>query len=498
MEILRILFALDDGEEAARFARISAERALPYSVSRATSIADLDAKVASNEADFLVTDFHFQGGSVGDWLSLWPLPAIILLDESDDDRLDSLVPDETCEYLLRSPDLGHLKLLPALVRKVLNARESVDRQNAHVQMSERRYLELMQALPDIVYVLDGKGRFSYVNDAVASLGWEPWELIGKHFSEIIMAEDVPKVSRELVLRDFLGKATGPVRAPKLFDERRTGVRMTRNLELRLKRNPRSASGALLVAVDSYGEVSTCGISLPEFGEGDIGTVGVIRDVSARKEQEGRLRESVKAKEVLLKEIHHRVKNNLQVISSLLSLQKEGVTDAASRAVFTDCETQIHSMSMVHEQLYRSEALSGVRVSSYLAELLNYLSSTFDVDPSRVAVELDCDASELGLETTIPLALVASELVTNALKHAFPAGRAGAVKVRFRHTSYAGYRLEVSDDGAGFDSSLPGKDGRSIGMELVEALASQLKGKVCWESSPGSGSRAVLDFQEVPG
>jgi PAS domain S-box-containing protein len=129
-------------------------------------------------------------------------------------------------------------------------RESVDRQNAHLQITERQYMNLLQAIPDIVYSLDEEGRFTYLNDAAKSLGLEPGQFIGKHFTELIEPEDVGKVSRHIFLPEFKGKTMGAELAPKLFDERRTGQRMTRNLELRL----RHPNGAEI----QYGSVTACG------------------------------------------------------------------------------------------------------------------------------------------------------------------------------------------------------------------------------------------------
>jgi PAS domain S-box-containing protein len=141
--------------------------------------------------------------------------------------------------MMRDSGFRHLGALPVMIRKVLNVRESLDRQNAHFQLSERRYLDLVSSLPDIVYTLDGDGNFIYINESVSQLGYSPHELIGKHFSEIIQEDYIPKVSRNIVVDMLKGMVTGDEAAPKLFDERRSGGRMTRILEVRLKSSPMS-------------------------------------------------------------------------------------------------------------------------------------------------------------------------------------------------------------------------------------------------------------------
>jgi PAS domain S-box-containing protein len=528
---LRVIFAVDDEAERKAFADSISGLGAAFELCFPVNIAEVEGIYSRDGADAIVTDFHFHNGALADWLTFWPLPAVLVVDPRDPpERIERTTRDEASVFVERRADGGHLRLLPILIRKVVDIRESVKRQNAHLQMTEHQYLNLLQAIPDIVYILDGEGRFIYLNDAIKTLGYDPGHLIGRHFSEIVHPEDVTKVSRVTVLESLRGTATGPQAAPKLFDERRSGARMTKNLELRLRLAPGADTGLLptLVSppsaparesplpeapsspdthslpsalavpssggvesaatkasaapniaygrVNAYGEVSCTGYKLPEFEGRSLGTLGIIRDVSLRKAQERELTETLAARELRLKEIHHRVKNNLQVVSSLLNLQESSLVDEKDRAIFLECQTQIQSMAMVHEELYRGGDLQRIDMQKYFEEFIDYLAGMYDGTVHDVTCSVDAPSVTLDLDGAIPVALIVNELVSNCFKHAFSAGRGGRVRVSMmpRDTDWV---LTVADDGRGFASTRAEGRRAGIGTELVQALAGQLKGRM---------------------
>jgi len=491
---LRVIFAVEDEEERDAFAAAFKSSCPDGELFFPANIADVEALYSNDRADAIVTDLRFRGGALADWLTFWPLPAVLIVDPEDDmDRVEKTVRDEAALFVLRIPGFGHISALPLLIRKSLNVRESVARQNAHLQMSEHQYMNLLQAIPDIVYIIDGGGQFVYVNDSVRGIGYEPAKLIGKHFSVIVHPEDVPKVSRADALPSLRGVVTGDEGAPKLFDERRSGRRMTRNLELRLR--PGDMVGDYRIgSVTSYGEVSCSGFALPEFQGVEQGTVGIIRDITLRKEHELALESDLASKEVLLKEIHHRVKNNLQVVSSLLNIQEAAILDEDARKVFVECQTQIQTMAMVHEVLYRSSSFEGVKMDTYFERLVDYLSSVYEGGYRGVSCRVEANGASLDLDDAMPVALIVNELVTNCLKHAFPAGRDGKIRVSLRESG-EGWLLEVEDDGVGYDRGAAsvlsdGEKESGIGTELVLALAAQVRGEVTRSSGRGGAGTLV--------
>lgn len=486
---IQVLIALSDAEDSALV-----EAALTETHCVCSFAEDLRSVEASmGEADVILTDTEFASGAFADWLSLWPIPAVLIVAPGmDPKKLAENTADESSAFLIRDPERDWIRYVPILVRKSTSVRESLDRQNSSIIKAEGSYMNLLKAVPDIVYVLDGDGCFAYVNDAISQLGWKPEELIGKHFAEIVHPDDLPEVCRSIVLRRYEGVKTGGDSAPKLFDERRSGDRMTRGLDLRLRH--RSGDTWSKAAVDSWGEISSLGVNLPEFQGAGTGTIGIIHDVSEHRELELKMTKELEARDLLLKEIHHRVKNNLQVVSSLLSLESDCVEDERAKSVFIECQTQVQSMSLVHEQIYRGSSLEGVEASGYFARLAEYLAGVHDAKARGIQIEVTATDLVLPIDAAMPLSIITTELVSNSFKHGFPDSRGGCVSISL-HRDDTSYEFSVKDDGIGFAASsmtsrTAGKN-KGIGMDLIEALAGQLGGTM--ERRDSQGAHTVLHF-----
>jgi two-component sensor histidine kinase len=203
----------------------------------------------------------------------------------------------------------------------------------------------------------------------------------------------------------------------------------------------------------------------------------------RKSAEDVIVKSLREKEVMLKEIHHRVKNNLQIVSSLLELQAQQITDEATRALFSDSQSRVKSMALVHERLYRSTDLAHINYKIYLEELVEYLFSTFT--RKNIRYEIDADEIMLDIDSAVPSGIIINELVTNSLKYAFPDDREGLIRLSLRqHKDYV--LLEVSDNGVGMPESMNLADSKTLGLELVLALIEQLNASL--ELNRGNGTR----------
>jgi two-component sensor histidine kinase len=179
---------------------------------------------------------------------------------------------------------------------------------------------------------------------------------------------------------------------------------------------------------------------------------------------------------LLKEVHHRVKNNLQIISSLLSLQAQEIRDPEVSRLFGESQARVRSMALIHEQLYRSDDLAQIDFAAYVRELVDNLAQGFGSAASGVHFTLDVEPAPLLLDLAIPCGMIINELVSNALEHAFSGGRAGEIRIAFGREDDA-YCITVADDGPGMRRQPVAGEATSIGLKVVEALARQIHGKV---------------------
>jgi len=237
----------------------------------------------------------------------------------------------------------------------------------------------------------------------------------------------------------------------------------------------------------------CQASVSSFEHPQFGTVwiSVHTDISDRKRMEEDRSRAFKERETLLKEIHHRVKNNLQVISSLLYLQGQRTDHESPRRLLDESRNRIQSIALIHEKLYQSEHLAWIDFGDYLKDLTSSLTSAIGAQAPQAKVKVQADQVYLDIERAIPCALIINELVSNALKHAFPAGRSGGIQIVIDSVAPDVLRLVVSDTGIGFPADIDFKTTTTLGMQLVCSLATQLRGAV--EMTRGGGTRFELRF-----
>jgi two-component sensor histidine kinase len=218
----------------------------------------------------------------------------------------------------------------------------------------------------------------------------------------------------------------------------------------------------------------------------------LHDQIAERERAAQMKISLEEKEVLLREIHHRVKNNLQVITSLLQLQSGYLRDPADVDVFKECQARIQAMALVHDRLYRSRNLATIDFSEHLRELIDLIVRGQSNGGPQIQVGHESEPVDLNLDIAIPLGLITAELITNAYKHAFAGRERGTIRVSLKREEDKRVLLAVTDDGVGLPEGFEPAKATSLGLRLIQALARQLRGDLSLTST-GTGSRVALAF-----
>jgi PAS domain S-box-containing protein len=216
--------------------------------------------------------------------------------------------------------------------------------------------------------------------------------------------------------------------------------------------------------------------------------GIFRDITERKRAEDKIKASLKEKEVLLKEIHHRVKNNLQVVSSLLSLQSGYVKDRQALEMFKESQNRVRSMALIHEKLYESKDLARIDIAGYIQDLTTSLFRSYGTSAAAIKLNIDVKDIFLNITTSIPCGLIINELVSNSLKHAFPDAREGEIKIAMQRINDNKIKLIVGDNGIGFPKDIDFRNTESLGMQVVITLAEQLDGTIELDKSSGTTFR----------
>ncbi len=235
------------------------------------------------------------------------------------------------------------------------------------------------------------------------------------------------------------------------------------------------------------------------GEGSschpVRTVGASADITERKRAEEKIEASLKEKETLLREIHHRVKNNMQIVSSLLGLQAESIKEEKYLEMFRDSRNRIMSMYIIHEKLYRSKDLEKIEFNEYIRDLANGLLQSHGIEAGKVELNINVGDTSLGIDFAIPCGLIINELITNSLKYAFPDGRNGKISILLHPFNKNMFELVVSDNGVGFPSDVDFRKTESLGLRLVTILAeNQLHGQI--DLNRSGGTEFTIKFKGV--
>jgi len=336
-------------------------------------------------------------------------------------------------------------------------------ESARAQETTERFRAILEATTDMVGMADKFGRLFYVNGAGR-------DLLGLAADEPLNGLRLPDVHAPWAA-DLVALEGLPVAMIEGAWQGETAV-LSRN-------GPEVPASELILAHKS-----------PSGSVEFLSTI--IRDMSEQKEAEVRIKASLEEKEVLLKEIHHRVKNNLQIVSSLLQLQASYIKDTDALQIFEESRDRIKSMALIHEQLYQSNDLAQIDFPEYLRSLLNMVLSAHRTNRTRVETRLHVDPVSLDLDTAIPVGLITNELVTNSLKYAFAGRAVGEIGVRLTRSETGDFVLMVSDNGVGLPEKFNFDKATSLGLRLVRILTKQMRARL--EISNGMGTQFRVYFK----
>ncbi|MCP4538149.1 MAG: PAS domain S-box protein [Chloroflexi bacterium] len=336
--------------------------------------------------------------------------------------------------------------------------------------SEKRYRQLVQALQEGIWAIDKDACTTFVNPRMAEmLGYTEDEMQGKHLFEFMDEHGVEIAKHQL-------------------ERRRQGIQEQHDFEFLRQDGTRI-----------YASLETT--SLTDNDENYAGALAGVMDITARKRAEEQIAASLREKEVLLTEIHHRVNNNLQVVSSLLNFQADYAQDEHAIKVLRNSQHRVYSMALIHEQLYQAPNLAQVDVANYVQNLTTDLFSAYRAHSAHpITLRLDVHDVSLEIKQAIPFGLLVNELVSNALKHAFPADLDKSetmceIFVSLSPVDGETGELVVSDNGIGLapDFGPSGKD--SLGMFLIDTFVQQLEGTIEWQNQNGTTCRIVFALQK---
>lgn len=317
-----------------------------------------------------------------------------------------------------------------------------------IQEAQEKYRNLFDSANDAIILTDPDNTVTSWNKSAERIfGWTETEILGKKFLPMSFDQKLQPDSEQIIRNAISG---GTVTGIETLLKRKDGKEIDVSMTLSPLR-------------DTNQEV--------------IGLSGIFRDITEKKQAQEQIENSLKEKEVLLREIHHRVKNNMQIISSLLRLQSGYIKEKKYIDMYKDSQNRITTMSLIHEKLYQSKDLSRIDLGGYIKELVEGLFISYNINPGKITMNINVDNVSMGINSAIPCGLIINELISNSLKYAFPDGRPGEIRISLRSTGNSNFELIVGDNGVGLPIDMDLKNTESWGMRMVAILIeNQLHGK----------------------
>lgn len=438
----RVLLVLPPhaGADDLPFAATVHDRQLPFTVSTAFGACEALRLAKEERCDVIISEYLLGKTTVFDILAHAPRDMVIVV-TADGDEVTAINAFKAgaCDYIIKDASGEYLDRIPEAIDRALRSRAS--------HSLYQTLIHAMTSIHDSVFITDMNDTIIFTNNAFCkTYGYETGEIIGKN---------VVQVWGEETKSEFIP-------AKKIAASGHVAAKDTSNLRKDGTTFPVSLSRSVVHNEEGEAQAVVC----------------VARDITERVHAEQELKNSLNEKEVLLREIHHRVKNNLQIISSLLNLQAGFLKDQHTRDALRESQNRVRSMALIHERIYRSGRLSKVNFPEYVQSLANHLLSSYR-GARGVTIQVEQTELLINVELAVPCGLIVNELLSNSLKHGYPKGRNGAIHVRFSvdETDQSVLTLEVADDGVGYPANLDLDNTESLGLQLINMLSQQLKGSL---------------------
>ena len=315
------------------------------------------------------------------------------------------------------------------------------------------YRSIFENTGTATIIIENNGNVSLINEETSILsGYSKKEMEGKPWTEFIVPADIVKMKSYENLR----KNT-PEIIPRRYET--TGI-------------------------SKDGQIKNIILTIDSIPRTELSVVSFL-DITELRKVENKIKNSLKEKEVLLREIHHRVNNNMQIISSLLNIQSSYIDNKKAREIFQESQNRIRSMSMVHERLYQSKDLARINMMEYVKSITSGILVSFKKDPDLIKLKINFENIWLNMDTVIPCGLIITELVTNSLKYAFPDDMSGEINIDLNPLGKDEFLLCVGDNGIGISQDIKFEEIKTLGLLLINSLVKQLDGTISLDRSHGT-------------
>ena len=443
----RVLLIEDDKIDQLAFERHIRKQNLQYEHQTANSIAEATKILQSGKFDVIITDFNLGDGTAFDVLKMrGSVPVILTTGAGDEEIAVKVMKEGAYDYLVKDQERNYLKIVPITIENALSHKKSKEQ----ITMLSNAVMNIN----DSVYITNMDNIIIFVNNAFCKCyGYEKQNIIGQHGD--ILWKDVSE--------------SGHIKKTLMQNEK-----LNQSLESYHKRQN----------LQEF-PVSLSGSTIKDENQNVFAIVFIARDITETKNFQDQLKYTINEKVILLKEIHHRVKNNMQIISSLLSLQADKIENRHAKRIFKDCQNRVKSMALVHERLYQSKDLSKINCQDYINKLTNYLFHSYHNENKNTNIITDVDDMYLNINNAIPCGLIINELVSNAFKYAFPDKKNGSIQVDLKKEENEKFLLSISDDGIGLPKNFDINNIETLGLQLVFTLVDQLNGYIDLSNQHGT-------------